>query len=288
MPSPQSFGKSRDRSQRQKRKDKTANGLSSEIDDYDESRDTAYEPSPRNISQEDFAKLGADLTPLLDEATAIKQEIVTKLGKWDHLMGDITAAFQGRIHVVKGASDTWGREEEQSKKITELEDFTEGLLRRYGDIELKSKAEKAALELKIDSLQAEKEGLEQEFKKKYEQEYDDRTKEVEEKEKRMDADHRKLMKRLEAETAELRKTLQDDKKNEIDGMKKKIDELKAQAKTLSDDNTRKETELKTLKGSAKVLQRAYDHLEKEDTLTRAKMEAMRKEFRLPEQSNEYL
>jgi chromosome segregation ATPase len=291
MSSPQSSSKSRDRPQRPTRRTRAANGRSSEPEDLYENTDPTNEPSPRNISQEDLLTFSSDLTPLLGKAAAVKQEIVANLGnleKLDSLIEEITAALQGRIHVVKGVSDTWGREEEQSKEINELKVLNEGLLRRYGDIEQNFKAEKATLEFKFNSLQAEKDGLEQEFKKKYEQQYVDRKKEVEEKERRLDADHRKVEKRLEVEKVELRKTLENDKKKEIEDMKRKIDGLEAQVESLSVANNEKESEFKKLKGAGKQLQRAYEHSETELASTKNKLEATLEEFRLPEQSNDYL
>lgn len=288
MSSPNTSGKPRDGGQRQKRRSKTANGRSSETNDFCDHTDLTIEQSSQNISQEDLVSLESDLAPLLGAATAMKEEIMTTLRKWDHLVEDVTAALQGRIHVVKGASDTWGRDEEQSKKIIELEDFNQKLFRRFADIEQNCKAEKATLEQEVDKLQSEKKGLEQKFAKRYEREYHDRTKEVEEKEKQMDADHRKVKKKLEAEKAELRKTLEGEKKQEIDGMRGKIGGLEEQVKSLSDDNDRKGLELKSLNDSLKVLKRAYEHLEKEKESTVAKMEATRNEFRLPEKSDDYL
>lgn len=71
-------------------------------------------------------------------------------------------------------------------------------------------------------------------------------------------------------------------------MKGKIAQLEAQVKSLSDGNNGKEAKLAKLSGSTKLLKRAYDDLEREDATTRAKMEAMRGEFRLSEELNDYL
>jgi chromosome segregation ATPase len=288
MSNPRASGKARDGPQRQKRRLKAANGQSSETDDYHERAMLTYEPSPQNISQEDLVGFETDLAPLLHEATAMKQEIVNKLESWDDLMGDITAALQGRIHVVRGASDTWERKEEQTKKMTELEDLNKKLFLRFGDMQKQHEAEKKALELDVEKLQSEMEGLKQKFTEEYEREYHDRTTKVQEKERQMESKHRKMSKKLEVEKTELRKELESEKKNEIDSMKAKIDELETQVKTLSDHNKGKDVELGKLNSSMTLLKRAYNSLEQENVSSKANVEKLREEFRLPEQSDDYL
>jgi len=203
MSSSNSSGKSRDGEQRSKKKAKGPNGQPPVNGVY--LHDNPTFELPRAISQEEFVSLESDLAPLLDKITTMQKNFLANVGNWDDLVEDFSTALQSRIHVVKGAKDTLGRDKEQSAKIIVLDNLNKQLLLRYADIEGKFETQKGDLEHKIDILQSDKEALEQTLKEKYKREYTDRTNEVEKKRKQMDEAHEKDKKRHELEKLEFKK-----------------------------------------------------------------------------------
>jgi hypothetical protein len=250
---------------------------SPDMEESNEYMDSSISRPSSDISREDFIHFENAIAPYLHELAEVKRNIATSLHAVDELMDGLTGTFKGRMDIVKGVGETWGKEEEQSKKIEELTAFNEQLLRwsQEKGKELEDKIQTLIRER--DHAQVEKEELEQ----KYMEEYATREQDLKDREKRLHSDYEKKMKALEIQKAEAKKELEKGKRLEIRGLNITIEKL-------TEENERHKCDLADLKNLVEKTDRAYESLGRENNSMRDQVDVIQRDFWVPEKPDDYL
>ena len=175
---------------------------------------------------------------------------------------------------------------DQNNTIEDLKRANMALAGMLTEAKNEFESEKVELMEKMEEVTTEKEALEEELKEQYEHEFADRVKTLEDKERRVEAEHHKTRKKLELEKAEIKVKLEGEKMKEIDDLRKRIDHLESQVDRLSKENTEKDSKIAELNDDMRKSQRAYNGLETEYVQSTAKLKALKAEYQYPEMEEE--
>jgi len=276
---------SKDGQNRHKMKAKSGNAKGSIPDEiYELNEQTSCTLKAPSITQDDLIKFHEAVAPYLLELSSVKEQIDSSLKTVDKFMDKIREAFQGRMDIVRGASEVWEREQEQVKEIEEqakeIEELTVTVrrLRQYRQEDFSElEAQIEALRETVETLQLENQNIEQFHSEKFRK----RTKELEQREKSLIKEQEKSRKKLETERAEFKKKLEIEKKTQIDMLTKEVEEL-----------TRESTKLKarcdTLQKTVDKNDRAYANLEEDHDKVQNRLISLQEQFYFPQQPAENL
>ena len=236
------------------------------------------------ISQDDFVDFENTVSPHLDELAELRKDISSSLHAMDVLMDKLTGTFRGRMDFVKGVGESWGKEEEQSKRIEELEGVRRHLIKWNQEEEKKHEDEIAALRRELAVAQSEKENMEQTLMEKY----NARERSLDGREKNLSLEHAKKLKAVNDQMVETRKELEKTQRHETRDLKKTI-------KTLNEEKEQYERELAGLKDSNQKTEQAYEKTElayatlrRENDSLKKEVVAVRKDFWVSEKPDHYL
>jgi chromosome segregation protein len=280
-PSASSRRSGTENSKRSKRVDSFASSETGQADEYQSSPLLKSSPT---ISREDLKSFAEDIAPHLSELAEVRDNISNSLHKVENVMEKVTGKFKGRMDIVNGVGESWGKEQEQREEIDRLEKLTESLFLWK---EKERKQLDSRIETLMEELSASKREVE-EVEQKHEQKYAVRQAALGAQEARLHADYENRKREIEAKEVDLKRKIKEESAKDISDLKKTIGNLNRTTKKLKDENQKLDEDLSTLKSSHEKSERAYNSLKQENASLQSNIETIQKEFLVAEQSDEYL